>query len=306
MGLLKFTKTHSATDDGSTLTGAELGQLEADISAVLNGGISNTNIASDAAIVESKVAFNATSGHHHDGVDSRTLSSGAFRGFRQGCGVTYVTAATMKAQSGVLDIGGNLYSRTSYSTTINMATATDWVGDTGAEAASQIVYIYAYNNSASLWDIKFWLSAPQYADTGTDNSSIALYRQSGSTWYRCLGYFYNNSGQDIESKTVENIDGEIKMGALWTTDKDNVTLAKTTVYQAMTDGFVVWRHTGGDNYSYLYAETGDTSPDVERAKSSNSGALGYFTLSAPVIKDEYWTISDAGTVVIYWIPLGRF
>jgi hypothetical protein len=41
-----------------------------------NGSISNANIASSAAIVESKLSFNTSTGHDHDGVNSKAIAKG--------------------------------------------------------------------------------------------------------------------------------------------------------------------------------------------------------------------------------------
>lgn len=38
-----------------------------------NGNIANANIASDAAIAESKIAFNTSTGHNHDGSNSKLI-----------------------------------------------------------------------------------------------------------------------------------------------------------------------------------------------------------------------------------------
>lgn len=39
----------------------------------INGGLDNDNIASNASISESKVAFNKNDGHSHDGIDSKLI-----------------------------------------------------------------------------------------------------------------------------------------------------------------------------------------------------------------------------------------
>jgi len=39
-----------------------------------NGGITNANINASAAIVESKIAFNTSTGHDHDGTDSKKIT----------------------------------------------------------------------------------------------------------------------------------------------------------------------------------------------------------------------------------------
>ena len=229
MGLLKFTKKYSASDDGNSLTGSELEQIQADISSVVNGGLSNINVASDAGIIESKLAFDATSGHNHDGSNSRELSAGGQRGYIQGAELEWVSTTTVKAQSGVLEIAGSFYTRNSYSTTLDLTTNAHWVEGTSQQGTSKWVYIYAYNNSGSTWDIKFWLQSPQYANTDTDDSSIKIYRETASVWYRCLGAirlnatgageiqkFYQTGNYyhwQYSSPTVSTSDGDIACSA---------------------------------------------------------------------------------------------
>lgn len=41
-----------------------------------NGGIDNANVDASAAIVESKIAFNTSTGHSHDGSDSKAIPRG--------------------------------------------------------------------------------------------------------------------------------------------------------------------------------------------------------------------------------------
>jgi hypothetical protein len=62
--------------DGTTPTAA---QFNGDFSAIVNefnGSISNANISASAAIAESKLAFNSSTGHNHDGVTSRLIPKG--------------------------------------------------------------------------------------------------------------------------------------------------------------------------------------------------------------------------------------
>ena len=173
--------------NGNNVTQTHLTNIKSDISSILNGGLTDSNIAAAAGIVESKLAFNLTTGHHHDAIDSRAISTGAFRGFIQGAWLNYVAADQVKADSGVLDIGGTLYTRTSYSTTIDTDTAANWVEGASQRGVSKLVYVYAYNDSGTSWDVKYWLQPPLYANTITDDSSNKIYRQSGTVWYRMLG-----------------------------------------------------------------------------------------------------------------------
>jgi len=61
-------------DKGSILGGADLQNIQSDITTVVNGGITNTNISSSAAIDESKLAFSTMTGHTHNGTDARLIT----------------------------------------------------------------------------------------------------------------------------------------------------------------------------------------------------------------------------------------
>ena len=55
MAYIVWTKAYSASDEGSILYAVNLGSLQADIAAVINGGITDINISASAAIQASKV-----------------------------------------------------------------------------------------------------------------------------------------------------------------------------------------------------------------------------------------------------------
>lgn len=202
MGNISWTHSYSASDNGTILGGADIQNIQNDITTVVNGGITNTNISAGAAIVESKIAFNISSGHDHDGVSSKLISAKNIH-YIVGCEVEYVGVATVKVQPGVLELNGTVLSRTAYSTTLNLATAGHWVS--GSEGASAWYYIYAYNDSGTSWDVKLSDEAPVYYDCDVDDASGFLrYRDYSDVWYRCIGKFYNNSGSAIDSWSVFN------------------------------------------------------------------------------------------------------
>jgi hypothetical protein len=60
--------------DGQTLTASALNGEFNNILADYNGGITNANISNSAGIAESKVTFNTSSGHTHNGSDSKALA----------------------------------------------------------------------------------------------------------------------------------------------------------------------------------------------------------------------------------------
>jgi len=76
MGNISWTKSWSSSDDGSILDGDDLKNIQDDIVAVINGAITNVNINAAAAIAESKIAFDTSTGHDHDGTDSKTMAIG--------------------------------------------------------------------------------------------------------------------------------------------------------------------------------------------------------------------------------------
>lgn len=73
MGSITRTYTYTA---GNTITAAQNEANETTIYNEFNGNIDNDNIKSSAGIVESKIAFNTSTGHSHDGVDSKAIPKG--------------------------------------------------------------------------------------------------------------------------------------------------------------------------------------------------------------------------------------
>jgi len=195
MANITWSKSYSSADNGSILGGADIQNIQNDITTVVNGGITNTNISDSAAIVESKIAFNTTTGHDHDGTDSKLISS-ALKDYISGAELVYVAAETIYATAGVVEINGSVYTRTAVSTTIDVSEDANKVAGT-ADAASTWFYIYAYNDTGSSWDIKWWNLAPQYSNCGTSTSGTLIYRQSGGAWYRCIGAVRNDASSNI-------------------------------------------------------------------------------------------------------------
>jgi hypothetical protein len=74
MGNISWTKSWSASDNGSVFGGADIGNIQNDITTVVNGGITNANINASAAIAESKIAFDTSTGHDHDGSNSKRVA----------------------------------------------------------------------------------------------------------------------------------------------------------------------------------------------------------------------------------------
>ena len=61
---------------GNTIIASEVNDNFDTIYADYNGSIANANIGSSAAIAESKISFNTSTGHDHDGTDSKAIPRG--------------------------------------------------------------------------------------------------------------------------------------------------------------------------------------------------------------------------------------
>jgi hypothetical protein len=110
----------------------------------------------------------------------------------------YATAATLTVNPGVIEINGTVYSRTASSTTMNLATAGHWIAST-SEPANGWVYVYAYNDSGTSWDVKLWTQPPLYYNCNVSNTTgILRYRDSSDVWYRCIGAVRNISSDILK------------------------------------------------------------------------------------------------------------
>jgi hypothetical protein len=89
----------------------------------------------------------------------------------------------------------------------------------------------------------------------------------------------------------------------WATKSNN------TVYQAATDGFVIYMDDTTGQYSSIYGYTdGNPNPATVRAHIytvGNGGTTQQAMFTMPVRKGDYWKVNGAGTPVVYWLPLGN-
>ena len=236
MALIKFTKSYSATDDGSKIGGADLGVLQTDIAAILNAGINNANIATGAAIAENKLSFDTTSGHTHNGTDANYP---LIKHFRRGMQVENASAATVTVRPGVLDVGGKLFITTA-STTLNITTA--FMGGQ-AVPSNGPVYVYAYNNSGS---IGFKLSTlyPEVSDSASNVVEFPLRYHSDLSLGLCrlIGIAYNqtsNSAAGLLPDMCNNFDLSNFATGSWVSETD-VDSGDMTVYTGWTPNYVQW------------------------------------------------------------------
>lgn len=195
MGYIIWTKGWSSADDGTVLGGADLLNIQNDITSAVNGGISNANIASDAAISESKTAFDTAAGHTHNGTDSAPAV--ALKHYIKGGKITRVDNGNLTIGPVTLDIGGTLFTSVAASASIDVSVNSNYLtpdgGSAGDEPLDGPVYVYAYSNSGTL---AFKLGDENAAPTLSNNDATVAeyplrYISDGTIYYRLIGIIHN-------------------------------------------------------------------------------------------------------------------
>ena len=177
------------------------------------------------------------------------------------------------------------------------ATTVDWGDiDTGSEAASTTYYVYAIASAVS--DTVF-----------TVKISLSSSLPTGVTYYKRLGYFYNDSSSAIDY-IIDDLTG------LYTDDNQlgfGTLVNKSASYGAQvaaTDGFVnaynadVQVNTCIKLSGYTDSAANPTTRVAFVSNFTEPGAINS-NIMFPVKKGDYWkvTISGASAVVCYWTPL---
>lgn len=207
--------------------------------------------------------------------------------YRKGCAVEYKSATELYVRSGsimIMDVYGNKKLRTnSTDTTVTWADI-----DTGSEANSTVYYVYALADSA--------------ASTFTVKFSASSSSPDGATYYRKIGTFYNDSSGNIQEVSDLELTAQLKN---W------ITKSGDTVYQAITDGFVVgtYQATSSDSRIEILSDSANppTTIRMHLSTGTNVADRTYGSFNVPVKKGDYYkclTIDGTGTWTIYWLPLG--
>lgn len=203
----------------------------------------------------------------------------ALLGYRRGCQVEFKSITEFYVRTGeiaIKDASGNLaFRRNTSDITVTWTSI-----DTGGEATSTTYYVYAVADAAgTTFTVKFSTNATTPA---------------GCTFYALLGFFYNNSGGDIEN--TGNLPKSSGLGN-WAQKSGNVS------YLALTDGFVV-AFTAEGAYDLIGYTDASDPPTTVRAHCKDWGddasdSQGCITM--PVRKGDYWKTTGAST--IWWISL---
>ena len=115
-------------------------------------------------------------------------------------------------------------------------------------------------------------------------------------------------GTDTPDANLD-VHGTVKAFGSW----DYITYVDHSYYQAATDGYVTasFRNNGGGDIA-IAGKTDPTLPPTTTRITDvilNPGDIAWVSITMPVRKGDWWTVSGEGTIVtetiIYWIPLGQ-
>lgn len=194
MGVITWTKSWSASDNGTIFGGADLQNIQGDITTVVNGGLTNANVNASAAIAESKLAFDTSAGHDHDGSNSKSIAL-TVQHYRRGFTLFGTSDTVVNVAPGVIELDGTVYSDET-NTALTLATDGDWITGTSGAGASTWAYVYAYNNSGTI-DFKLHTAAPNLSDDTNATGPIFRYLKVSTVLYRCLGTVFQDADGDL-------------------------------------------------------------------------------------------------------------
>lgn len=125
-------------------------------------------------------------------IQFETASTNFPSSYRDGMFVSRDSTTEFHTEPGSLAIGDVIYTRTSDSSTLTLSTDADWI-ETDAGNEDDIIYVYAYNNAGTTWDIKFSSNDPAYSDTSDNTGGLLRYYKVGTDYYRAIAWAYLSS-----------------------------------------------------------------------------------------------------------------
>ena len=115
--------------------------------------------------------------------------------YRQGCKIVYASASTLTVEAGALALPNSAGTVVRWRRNTSSTTGAWTDIDTGSEASSTTYYVYAV--------------ADADATTFTIKISTNSAAPTGCTYYRRLGYFYNDASSNITQIVNDNNAGDI-------------------------------------------------------------------------------------------------
>lgn len=211
---------------GTTITASAVNTNENTIFNDYNGNVTNANIASGAAIADSKLATISTAGKVSGAaftslssipsgagiIPAANLPGGSVPGnYRSQMYVMQASTTTIIVAPGVLDVGGTAITKTA-NTTLTITTAGNWAGGASLQATNTTGYVGVDISG----NIMMHTTAPtnaDYAELVTAANNTKRYVTWSSVVYRVIGWFQMNatgSGQ-LDTFGVSNLaDGAVR------------------------------------------------------------------------------------------------
>jgi len=112
--------------------------------------------------------------------------------YRDQAFVSRDTTTTLHGEPGSISIGNTIYSRTTDTSSKTIATYTNWI-EGSVPSDNGRIFVYAYNDAGSTWDIKFSSIDVTASDTSGNTGGILRYLDNGGTVYRAIGWAYKSA-----------------------------------------------------------------------------------------------------------------
>lgn len=210
--------------------------------------------------------------------------------YRSGFQVQYKDASSITVTSGEIVVDSSSSGRLMLQNTSN--TTVNWTNiDAGAEAVSTTYYVYA-------------IAATSSSTTATFKISTNATSPTGSTFYKKIGSFYNDSSGNIS--TISNQSGGINVGVAIPRS------INAAPYQATTNGYVTASCTSADTASTLalYTDSSSNPTTVQQWSGTHDiDSIRWMHVSGFVRAGDYYKVastpagSGCGSPTMVFIPL---
>lgn len=190
--------------------------------------------------------------------------------FRDGALMSWDTTTAIHAIPGSLAIGTTIYSRTTNTSAKTITTASNWI-ENQVPYENDTIFVYAYNDSGSSWDIKFSSADPVYADVSENTSGTLRYYSPGTTDYRAIGWWYKSADQ-VQVYAFGNVKESATHNAVQRVAATE-TLTASTNYIGLSDMKANFYSTGRPIMATFSAPFDDTSGDPSVAIYLNNSLV---------------------------------
>lgn len=138
-------------------------------------------------------AYRASEAEHAD--VARTVQIYMIPNYITGCELEYVDADSIRVTPGSFELGGHLYTRTTYPDPLPASASGSWL-DGGSEPTDGWIYVYL-ETSENSWEPIYALDPPNAADAQGNTEGHLRYLSYSGDSYRCVGAVRNDSSSNM-------------------------------------------------------------------------------------------------------------